>query len=84
MRIPDDVMFGGPDKFNFSKGDGVKFSDTTFHVYEVTDDYVTIMIRKKYVTAKLMQFMDTYYDAVYIGPMIEWTDGAHVTFKRKS
>lgn len=71
-------------RFLFGKGDAILFSNTTLHIYEVTDDYVTINVIKKYATAKLMQFMNTTYDAVYIGPMIEWIDGVHLTFKRKS
>lgn len=71
-------------KFEFWQGNKIEFADTKFHVYRATEDYVTIMIRKMDVDANLMQFMDNVYDAVYVGPMIEWTDGVHVTFKRKS
>jgi len=72
------------EKFKFSKGDSIKFSNTTFHIYEATRNYVTIHILKKYATAELMEFMRTRHDAVYIGPILEWTDGAHLTFRRKS
>lgn len=71
-------------KFEFWQGDKIHFNGAMFHIYRATEDYVTIMIRKMDVDANLMQFMDTTYDAVYIGPMIEWTDGVHVTFKRKN
>lgn len=71
-------------KFEFWQGNKIEFANTHFHVYRATEDYVTIMIRKKDVDANLMQFMDNVYDAVYIGPMIENMDGAHVTFRRKT
>jgi hypothetical protein len=71
-------------KFKFRKGDEVKFNDTRFHIYECNADYVTINIRKKYATADLMQFMETRFDAVYTGPMLNWTEGSHLTFKRKT
>lgn len=75
------------DKFMFRKGDRIVY-ETTFDkaelfIYEYTQDYVTIAIRKKYISAALMQFMDTNCDAVYIGPMIDWIDSVHLTFKRK-
>lgn len=72
-----------PSKFKFRKGDEIKFSNTSFFIYEITESYVTIHIRKKYATAELMGFMDKFYDAFYIGPMLDWIDGVHLTFKKK-
>ena len=71
-------------KFKFSKGQEIKFQDRGMYVYEIAGDYVTIRVIKKLITASLMAFMDEVYDAVYNGPVLEWSDGAHVTFKRKS
>ena len=81
---PKHGLWKPPSKFKFSKGEAIKFSDTTFHVYEKSDNYVTICIRKKYATAMLMEFMETFYEAVYIGPMVNWTEGSHLTFRWKS
>lgn len=72
------------DDFKFGKGDEIKFDKSSFFVYEVTKNYVTIHILKKLVTAKLMEFMESQYDAVYVGPVLDWIDGSHVTFKRKT
>lgn len=77
------TLVSKPTKFQFTKGQKILFSDTTFYVYEVSENYVTINILKKYATAMLMEFMENHYDAVYTGPMTEWTDGSHLTFKRK-
>lgn len=72
-------------KFKFGKGDRIKFDKTEFFIYEVTENYVTINIMKKYVTAKLMEFMESRYNAVYHGPMIDWGNSyVHVTFKKAS
>lgn len=73
-----------PSRFKFSQGDVIKFSDTTFHVHETSNNYVTIRIRKKYATAKLIEFMEVVYEAVYIGLTVDWADGIHLTFKKKS
>lgn len=70
-------------KFKFNRGDEIKFDRSKFFIYEATENYVTIHIRASLATAKLMEFMDKHYDAVYIGPMIQWQSGAHLTFKRK-
>lgn len=94
MRIDDEFAFGDDSpvpsfkprpKFRFNQGDRIEFDNTYFNIYEATDDYVTIFILKKRVTAKLMSFMEFKYDALYHGPMIDWGDSkVHVTFKRKT
>ncbi len=72
-------------KFKFNRGDAVEFDRSRFHIYEHTENYVTIHVLKKLVTAKLMEFMETRYDAIYHGPMIDWGGSmVHVTFKRKT
>lgn len=73
-----------PNLFKFSRGDEIKFDKSSFFIYEVTENYVTIHISKKLVTAKLMEFMERRYNAVYVGPMLDWLNGSHVTFKRKN
>ena len=83
MRIPDDVLFSGPDKFKFTRGEELKFQGAKFYIYEVTENFVTVHIRESLATASFMEFMDKHYDAVYIGPMIQWQSGSQFTFKRK-
>lgn len=75
--------FTKPTKFKFSKGEAIKFPNGVFHIYEITENYVTINILKKLITASLMEFMESQYDAVYNGPALEWIHGTHITFKRK-
>lgn len=81
---PTPPKFKKRDKFKFNKGNGIKFDKDVLYIYEATDNYVTIRTKKKYATAKLMEFMDFMYDAVYTGPMLEWADDTHLTFKRKT
>ncbi len=71
-------------QFKFRVGDEIQFNKTTFFIYECNEHYVTIHIRKKYITADSMKFMENFYDAVYHGPVLDWMDGSHVTFKRKN
>lgn len=91
MNDNDDIFGEGfipppyiePSKFVFRRGDEIKFDRSKFYIYEATKNFVTISIRESLATASLMEFMDKHYDAVYIGPMIQWQSGAHLTFKRK-
>lgn len=70
-------------KFRFKVGDALKIGHTAAHVYEIEGDYVTILVRKQLATAQLMNIMDVEHNVLYVGPMLDWVDGAHLTFKRK-
>lgn len=73
----------GYKKFVFCARDQIKLCDVEAHVYNASENYVTLVIDKRKATAPFLEAMEQEYDAVYIGLSHDYPLCSHMTFRRK-